>query len=231
MTVYIYVDSAYVGTTSVQGGNYFSFDISAYVNDGGWHEISAWYYTIGWVWTEAGTTSISGCSPVYDFDTPRLEPGNETGDPGVDPGSQNINWSVPLVSLPGRGVNLDLLLTYNSLVWVKSADNSAMMFDPDHGFPSPGFRLRFPIIQPLFFNQEVNVWSYMFVTSTGGRIELRHVNGNVYESADSSYMKMTVAPGSATVWLRDGTQMSFTPSVNDEWRCTQIKDRNGTLSA
>jgi YD repeat-containing protein len=42
-------------------------------------------------------------------------------------------------------------------------------------------------------------------------------------------MKMTVALGSATVWLRDGTQMSFTPSVNDEWRCTQIKDRNGNF--
>ena len=230
ITVYIYVDGLEVGSTWVEGGNYFSFDISAYVNDGMWHEVSAWYYTIDWVWMEAGTTSVSGCWPVFDFDTPRLEPRNETGDPGVDPGSQNINWSVPLVSLPGRGIDLNLLLTYNSLVWVNSADGLAMLFDPDHGFPSPGFRLRFPIIQPLFFNQQVSVWSYMFVTSTGGRIELRQIDSNTYVSADSSYMKMVVhAGGEATVWLKDGTQLSFTPSVNDELRCTQIKDRNGNF--
>lgn len=228
-TVYIYVDGLQVGTAPVQGGNYFSFNISSYVTDGASHEISAWYYTIDWFWLEAGNTSVSGCYPFYDFDTPRLEPPNDTGDPGVNPASQNINWSVPLVGLPGRGLDLNLALTYNSLVWIKSADGAAMMFDPDHGYPSPGFRLRFPIIQGAFFNSEVNVWSYMLVHPSGGRTELRQVTSNTYEAADSSYAKM-VDHGNftATVWLRDGTQMSF-EGWNGEYHCTKIKDRNGNF--
>ncbi|HEX2270721.1 MAG TPA: hypothetical protein VHH35_14340 [Pyrinomonadaceae bacterium] len=145
LTVFIYVDGVEVGMTAVDWNSYFILNIAAYVNDGGNHSVSAWYYDTSWNWLEAGSTSVSGCNPVYDFDTPRLEPLNDTGDPGVNPGSQNINWSVPLVGLPGRGLDLNLLLTYNSLVWTKSADGAALMFDTDHGFPSPGFRLRFPL--------------------------------------------------------------------------------------
>src|SRR6185503_853193 len=53
-----------------------------------------------------------------NFSATRGRPRNETGQPGVDLGSQNFNWSVPLVSLPGRaGFDLNLTLTYNSLVW------------------------------------------------------------------------------------------------------------------
>ncbi|HEV8371030.1 MAG TPA: hypothetical protein VGQ39_23990, partial [Pyrinomonadaceae bacterium] len=229
-SVSIYVDGFQVGTAYVEGGNYFSFNIADYVMDGMWHEISAWYYTYDWLWQEAGNTSVSGCYPSYDFETPRLDPPNETGDPGVNPGSQNINWSVPLVGLPGRGLDLNLALTYNSLAWIKSSDGGAMMFDPDHGFPSPGFRLRFPIIQSAFYNSNVNVWSYMLVNSSGGRSEMRQVGStNTYEAADSSYTKMVDhGNGTATVWLRDGTQMSF-DAWNGEFRCNKIKDRNGNF--
>ena len=230
LTVYIYVDNIQVGTYSVDWDGYFTYEISAYVNDANSHTVSAWYYDLGWNWVTAGSMSVSGCSPNYDFANPRLTPLNDTGDPGVNPASQNINWSIPLVGLPGRGLDLNLSLTYNSLVWTTSADGAAIMYDADHGFPSPGFRLRFPIIQPQFFNSQVGVTSYMLVTSTGARIELRQVSGNTYESADSSYTKMVdEGVGGATVWLKDGTQMTFSPSVNDEMRCTKIKDRNGNF--
>ena len=229
LAVYIYVDSVEVGSAWADNGS-FSYDISAYMNDGAYHSISAWYYDYQWQWLEAGSTSVSGCFPDYDFCTPRLNPKNETGDPGIDPGSQNINWSIPLVELPGRGVDLNLSLTYNSLVWTKSSDGGAMLFDPDHGFPSPGFRLRFPIIQPLFFNSSVGVWSYMLVDSMGGRVELRQINATTYESADNNFTRMVdTGGGNATVWLKDGTQLKFEPSWTGELRCREIKDRNGNL--
>ena len=134
------------------------------------------------------------------------------------------------MSLPGRGLDLNLVLTYNSLVWTKSSDEGAVMFDADHGFPSPGFRLRFPIIQAPFYNPQVNVWSYMLVTSTGDRIELRQVDTNAYESADSSYTRMVdQGGGNAIVWLKDGTQMKFEASPFGELRCKEIKDRNGNF--
>ena len=230
LAVYIYVDNMEVGTYWADWDGYFIYDIAAYVNDGNSHTVSAWYYDWGWNWVTAGSMLVSGCSPNYDFDSPRLDPRNDTGSSGVNPGSQNINWSIPLVGLPGRGLDLNLLLTYNSLAWTKSGDGAAIMFDADHGFPSPGFRLRFPIMQPQFFNSQVGVTSYMLVTSTGGRVELRQVTANTYESADSSYIKMLDhGGGNATVYLKDGTQMSFSPSVNSEMRCTKIKDRNGNF--
>ncbi|HEX2270722.1 MAG TPA: hypothetical protein VHH35_14345, partial [Pyrinomonadaceae bacterium] len=70
----------------------------------------------------------------------------------------------------------------------------------------------------------------MLVTATGARIELRRVgNTTTYESADSSYFKLVDhGMSGATVWMKDGTQMSFSPSVN-EMRCTKIKDRNGNF--
>jgi hypothetical protein len=43
----------------------------------------------------------AGGSDAY-FGTARTRPVNETGRPGVTLGSRNFNWSVPLVSLPGR---------------------------------------------------------------------------------------------------------------------------------
>src|SRR6185436_19603396 len=71
------------------------------------------------------------------FSGPRTIPANETGQPGVDLGSQNVNWSLPLVSLPGRGLDLNVALTYNSLVWTKYG--SFIKFNAYLGNPAPGF--------------------------------------------------------------------------------------------
>ncbi|MBA2647026.1 MAG: hypothetical protein H0U81_09520, partial [Pyrinomonadaceae bacterium] len=55
-----------------------------------------------------------------DYATPRTLPQNETGGAGVDLGSRNFNWSTPLLNLPGRaGLDVNLSLVYNSLVWTK----------------------------------------------------------------------------------------------------------------
>jgi YD repeat-containing protein len=48
---------------------------------------------------------------------------------------------------------------------------------------------------------------------------------NVYESADSSYLQLTEG-GTPTLLTADGAQLSFT-SAGSEWRCNQVKDRNG----
>jgi RHS repeat-associated protein len=166
-----------------------------------------------------------------NFSTARRRPINETGtEPGVDLGSRNFNWSLPLLSLPGRaGLDVNLTLTYNSLVWTK--DGSYMKFNADLGSPAPGFRLGLPTVQQKFLNSQTNVWAYMMVTPSGGRVELRQIGlSNTYESQDSSYTQLdaTNAPSTLLVRTTDGTQLTFTQvSINSEYRCTQIKDRNG----
>ena len=163
------------------------------------------------------------------FSEPRTLPPNETGQPGVDLGSQNLNWSLPLVSLPGRaGMDVNLMLSYNSLVWTK--DGSFIKYNADMGNPAPGFRLGLPILQPRFLNSAINVYAYLMITSSGGRVELRQIgSSNLYEAQDSSYMQLDVSnPNALLLRTKDGTQYTFVPvTFNNEFRCTIIKDRNG----
>jgi YD repeat-containing protein len=133
------------------------------------------------------------------------------------------------LSLPGRaGLDLSLTLSYNSLVWTK--DGSYMKFNADLGTPAPGFRLGLPTLQQRFLNAQTGIYAYMLVTTSGGRIELRQVGtSNIYEAQDSTYTQLDASnPNAILVRTTDGTQLTFIPvTVNSEYRCTQVKDRNG----
>jgi len=166
-----------------------------------------------------------------NFSFPRRRPINETGQPGVDLGSRNFNWSQSLLALPGRaGLDLNLTLTYNSLVWVKDA--TYIKFNADLGSPAPGFRVGLPTLQQKFYNPQTGIYAYMMVTASGGRVELRQVGtSTIYESQDSSYARLD-ASNLSILLLRttDGTQLTFKPvTINSEYRCTEIKDRNGNF--
>lgn len=156
--------------------------------------------------------------------TEALDPRNATGGGGENPLSQNFNWNLSLVSLPGRaGMDLGLTLSYNSLVWTRSG--TQISFNQDNGFPAPGFRLGFPVIQPLFYNSETGKYAFLLIGPDGSRTELRQVGTSLlFEAADSSYLLLD----SSTMTLRtaDGTQLSYV-LLGNEFKCTQIKDRNG----
>lgn len=174
------------------------------------------------------TTGTSEPPTAQDFAVARLDPANRTGESGVDLRSGNYNWSLPLVSLPGRsGLDLGLGLVYNSRVWTKSG--SSIMFDADHGTPSPGFRLGFPVIQPRYYNSQTQKNAYLMVTPSGARVELRQTDQpNVYESADSSYLQLTENGIGLILRPVDGSQMTFTWQ-NGEYQCVEVKDRNGNF--
>jgi RHS repeat-associated protein len=171
-----------------------------------------------------------GTSTDPELSTPRTDLTNETGQPGVDLGSRNFGWSVPLMGLPGRaGMHLGLTLNYNSLVWTKGG--STIRFNTDRGFPGPGFRVGLPTVQQRYFNSQANVWAYLLVTSSGGTVELRQVGQtNIYEAADSSYVRLTEnAPSWVVVHTSDGTKMTFLPQPNGQMKCGWITDRNGNV--
>jgi len=154
----------------------------------------------------------------------RLDPLNQTGGGSENPLSRNFNWTLPLVSLPGRaGMDLSLSLSYNSLVWTKNGNY--ISFDDDRGFPGPGFRLGFPVIQPLYYNPETARYAFLLIGTDGSRVELRQVAAtNLYESADSSHLLLDAT----TMVLRttDGTQLKY-ELKGSEFNCTEVKDRNG----
>src|SRR5438128_2809698 len=122
----------------------------------------------------------AGGSDPY-FGTARTRPVNATGAAGVTLGSRNFNWSMPLVSLPGRaGLDLTVSLFYNSLVW--TAQGNAVQYNPDHGTPAPGFQLGLPRLQGPFFDSDDNSYAYIMVAPSGGRVEMKQVGStNTYE--------------------------------------------------
>ena len=176
-----------------------------------------------------GSSNSSG--PIdSDSATARLDPLNETGGSGENPLSRNFNWTLPLVSLPGRaGMDLGLSLSYNSLVWTRSGNN--ISFDDDNGFPGPGFRLGFPVIQyPSYFNGEVGKDALLLIAPDGSRTELRRVStsgvgANLYEAADSSHLLLEFGT-ETTLRTSDGTQLTYV-LMGSEYKCTKIMDRNG----
>lgn len=184
---------------------------------------------------ELRSRSVSGSGvtgsglTAYDFASARLDASNRTGGGGVDLVSRNFNWSLPVVSLPGRaGLDLGLSLTYNSLVWTKSGNY--MLFDGDWGWPAPGFRLGFPVVQGKFYETQAQKSAYLMVTPSGARVSLRQVGTTaVYEAGDSSYLQLTEEPdGTLTLYAASGTRMSYRP-LGGVYKCAEVKDRNGNF--
>jgi YD repeat-containing protein len=168
------------------------------------------------------TPNGAASSTVSSLASARVDPFNQ---PGSGLTARDAEWSVSLLSLPGRaGLDLGLSLSYSSMVWTRSGPY--LYFDEDNGWPSPGFRLGSPTIQEKLFDAQAGRNVYLLI-SGGSRVSLRQLGtSNVYEAADSSYLQLIDSGGSLLVRTTDGTQLTY-QSFNSEWRCTQIKDRNG----
>ena len=74
------------------------------------------------------------------------DPGSQVGDPPGTPedggaGNGNFQIAAPVLSLPGRGLNVNLALTYNSHLWHKAGTN--ITYDIDRGWPAPGWSFGF----------------------------------------------------------------------------------------
>ncbi len=169
------------------------------------------------------TPNGSISSAVSSLLSARVDPINQPGNGML---ARDATWGVTLLSLPGRsGLDLGLALSYSSMVWTRSGPY--LYFDEDNGFPSPGFRLGFPTVQRPLLDAQVGKNTYLLITPAGRRVELRQVGAtNTYEAADSSYLQLIDNGNSWLVRSTDGTQLSYS-EFNNEYRCTQIKDRNG----
>jgi YD repeat-containing protein len=231
------------GTSSTPATN-FQWQMEQDITDNGWFGQTT--DNVGVNVSGNGANTYGGPSNIS---TARLDPANRTGEPGVDLRSGNYNWDVPMLGLPGRaGLDLDLSLTYNSLVWTRvnpqvdpmgmefssstasSTPTPTMVYDADRGFPGPGFRIGFPSLQGPFYNDETNRYSYLMIMPSGRRVELRFVRQDsdaaTYESVDSSYLRLTGNGVQFMLRSPDGTQMTYT-ALNHEFRCVGVKDRNG----
>jgi YD repeat-containing protein len=170
------------------------------------------------------TASGQPSSAVSSLATARVDPFNQTGD---QIRARDCEWGLNLLSLPGRaGLDLGLGLSYSSLVWTRSGPYA--YFDEDRGALGPGFRLGFATVQGPYFDAQVARNVYVVVTSSGDKVELRQVGAtSTYEAGDSSHLQLMAGSGGLLLRTTDGTQITYSPSVDSEWRATAIEDRNG----
>ena len=156
--------------------------------------------------------------------TAQVNPFNQSGNQ-IE--ARDCEWSVPLISLPGRGgLDFGLSLSYSSLAWTRSGPY--VYFDQDNESLSPGFTIGFPTVQFRKFDAQTGRNVYV-LTAAGRHVELRQVGtSNVYEAGDSSYLQLIDNGGSLLVRATDGTQMSYARFLTG-WSLTQIEDRNGNI--
>jgi RHS repeat-associated protein len=152
-------------------------------------------------------------------------------------GSSNFVFDAPIVSLPGRGIDLSLNLSYNSRLWNKS--NSEITYDIDRGFPAPGWSLGFGKVMDMGDGKSMiiapdgtrhdfdgtithgypspyfNVKKYTAHTTDGTLIN--------YES----YTDINTVLDSAKAFYPDGTFVRYTARANGAVYPTNIRDANG----
>jgi RHS repeat-associated protein len=146
------------------------------------------------------------------------------------PGSSNFSFEVPVVSLPGRGLNLSLALAYNSRLWNKSTDawgNTHVTYDVDSGWPAPGFRLGFGQIESQ------GSQGFTLTDADGTRHQLVKTNPSNqydynYESIDGTFIRFYGGQGWGTVTYPDGARVEY-GAAGGGFRSypTRIIDRNG----
>jgi len=174
------------------------------------------------------------------------DPGNATGRPaGAAPdagtGNGNFTFSAPVLSLPGRGIDVSLALVYNSRLWSKSG--TEMTYDSDKGWPAPGWSLGFGKMMYMG-----GTGGCMLVTPDGTRrsydgTSTVYSGGTYYSSyysghtTDGSFIDFTCSyfsstygsSFSGTATLANGTTIIYSSptSTYDQVFPTQITDAQG----
>ena len=153
--------------------------------------------------------------------------------------STNYNFIAPVLSQPGRaGLGVALAMSYNSKVWAKHSSDAAIAFNPDRGFPAPGWRLGFGAIQAKtntggsYFNVFTGKQSFIFIEPDGTRHDLAYKSSTgYYESYDSSYIRFHL--GSRVLQMPNGTRIHFQidsmSNSTNQFLPNYVIDRNGNF--
>lgn len=167
------------------------------------------------------------------------DPGNQTGNPPGGPadggaGNGNFQITAPVISVPGRGIDLALNLNYNSRVWNKAG--SELAYNIGYDEPAPGWSLGFGKLEFMGPNG-----GCLLVNADGTR---HGYTGSVSSWASGSTFTGHTTDGSmidygcsisyghgGSGWARmpNGTQVSYntTNSYETHFQAVQVTDVQG----
>jgi RHS repeat-associated protein len=113
------------------------------------------------------------------LDDPANPAGGTGGTSDSGPGASGYSLAIPIVELPGRGLDLALDLHYDSRVWQKTS--VGMAYDIDADWPAPGFILGFGKIFQFFDWQTHRIASF-FIEPDGTRRPARLMGQRALEN-------------------------------------------------
>ncbi|MBA2335854.1 MAG: RHS repeat protein, partial [Blastocatellia bacterium] len=152
-------------------------------------------------------------------------------------GSSNYSFGVPAASLPGRGMDASVGITYNSRVWNMSNFGGArtFTFNTDNNWLAPGFETGFGDLTPFGGG---SVSGYMLTSPDGTRHQLlyKQASGScsIYESTDGTFIRTTICgiytTSTMNVVYPDGSQVMYGGTTSSGKRFpVRITDRNGNM--
>ena len=136
--------------------------------------------------------------------------------------SGNFMQTVPILNLPGRGQDLNLALTYNSQLWHDNGTHD-FYFDPDHGWPAPGWSLGFgKLVRVSSTNSAMLVDSdgtrhpFSGTGVSGGTLSAHTIDGSLIDYSFQLSEKTSIGAdcgiSSAVVKYPNGTVIRYTAS-------------------
>lgn len=144
----------------------------------------------------------------------------------TESGNKNFSFGLPVVGMPGRGIDSVLALAYNSLLWNKSTDPSDgstwMTYDVDSGYPAQGFRLGYGQIE------DQGSAGFTLTDSDGTRHALAFSSAYNYDTTDGTFIHFTGGSGWGDLFYPDGTRVTY-GAAGGGYRSypTTITDSNG----
>lgn len=152
-------------------------------------------------------------------------------------GSSNYSFGVPIASLPGRGIDVSVGITYNSRAWNKSSSGESLVFgyNVDGNWLAPGFEMGFGELEGYSTGSG---YGYLLTGPDGTRTQLiqKQVSGScvTYESMDGTFIQTTIcgvyAQSTILVKYADGSQVTYGAITQSGKRFpVTIQDRNGNI--
>jgi hypothetical protein len=146
----------------------------------------------------------------------------------VMPEGSNFNLTVPVANLPGRGLNVNLTLAYNSRIWMRNG--STIYYEPLPSFPATGFYLGFGYIATYTSSFPPNDTGYLLIDTDGTPRYLGHGSQNtagIYTTSDGTHITFSgCAASGGTLTYSNGVSVTMSV-VNNYLQPTIVQDRNG----
>lgn len=156
-------------------------------------------------------------------------------------GAANFSFGVPVISIPGRGIDASAEIIYNSRVWNKVAESGSTTFtyNVDRNWLAPGFNLSYGRMESYVTSNPAQSF-FSVVDPDGTRHEIRYrepvPNGNgwsIYEATDGSFIRTyfyngKLRPENIAVSYSDGSKVIFGPPDDIGTRyAIRVIDKNG----